>query len=116
MLINSKAQIERKTRICIFCTTVYFRAEQPVFSSQKEYSKKKEPRARDSTLAERKYKDDQDLHDLNNLVAALFRLESSKDPQQLLDVVIHLLQRLNRTKARHSTTCRYRPVQPGLVP
>ena len=50
------------------------------------------PRLQYLLLAEREYKDDQELRDLNNLVAALFRLESSKDPQQLLDVVILLLQ------------------------
>jgi len=50
------------------------------------------PRLQYLLLAEREYNDGQDLRDLNNLVAALFRLESSKNPQQLLDVVILLLQ------------------------
>ncbi len=50
------------------------------------------PRLQYLLLSERAYKDDEELQNLNNLVAALFRLENSKDPQQLLDVVIHLLQ------------------------
>ena len=45
-------------------------------------------------LSEREYSD-HDLEELNNLVAALFRLENSKDSQQLLDVVINLLQWLS---------------------
>ncbi len=35
---------------------------------------------------------DEDLADLKNLVAALFRLENSRTPQQLLDVVVYLLE------------------------
>ncbi|HHD63897.1 MAG TPA: transposase, partial [Desulfobulbaceae bacterium] len=49
------------------------------------------PRLQYLLLSERAYKDDEELHNLNNLVAALFRLENSKNPQQLLDVVVHLL-------------------------
>ncbi len=45
-------------------------------------------------LSEREYSD-HDLKDLNNLVAALFRLENSRDPKQLLDVVVNLLQWLS---------------------
>ena len=45
-------------------------------------------------LSEREYAD-KDLKELNNLVAALFRLENSKNAQQLHDVVIQLLQWLS---------------------
>ena len=48
MLINSKAQIERNTRICILCTGIHSRAKIPVFSSWKKYSRKKEAEARDT--------------------------------------------------------------------
>ena len=45
-------------------------------------------------LAERDY-GDEELKELNNLVAALFRLENSRNPQQLLEVVVNLLQWLS---------------------
>ncbi len=50
------------------------------------------PRLQYLLLSERTYKNDQELYNLNNLVAVLFRLENSENPQQLLNVVIHLLQ------------------------
>ncbi len=42
-------------------------------------------------LAEHTFRD-KDLANLNNLVAALFRLENSRSPQQLYDVVVRLLE------------------------
>ena len=45
-------------------------------------------------LSEREYSD-HDLQELNNLVAALFRLENSTEPRQLLEVVVNLLQWLS---------------------
>ncbi len=49
------------------------------------------PRLRYLLLAERDFRDE-DLESLNNLVAALFRLENSRNPEQLLQVVTSLLQ------------------------
>ena len=48
-------------------------------------------------LAERDYGEDE-LKELNNLVAALFRLENSHNPKQLLEVVVSLLQWLSSTQ------------------
>jgi len=52
------------------------------------------PRLRYMLLSEREYRDE-DLEPLRNLVAALFRLENSRTPQNLLDVVTRLLEWLS---------------------
>ncbi len=48
-------------------------------------------------LAEQNYSDNE-LQELNNLVAALFRLENSHSPEHLLEVVINLLHWLSGSK------------------
>jgi hypothetical protein len=55
------------------------------------------PTLRYLLLAERDYSDEQ-LRELNNLVSALFRLENSRTPAQLLEVVVNLLQWLSSPK------------------
>ena len=55
---------------------------------------KYQPNLRYLLLSEREYAD-RDLKELNNLVAALFRLENSKNAKQLHEVVIQLLQWLS---------------------
>lgn len=52
------------------------------------------PSLRYLLLSEREYRDEK-LQSLNNLVAALFRLENSRNPEQLLRVVINLLNWLS---------------------
>ena len=56
--------------------------------------RKYQPNLQYLLLSEREYAE-QDLKELNNLVAALFRLENSRDAKQLLDVVVQLLQWLS---------------------
>jgi predicted transposase/invertase (TIGR01784 family) len=53
-----------------------------------------QPRLRYLLLSEREYRDE-DLKPLQNLAAALFRLENSRSPQQLLTVVCTLLEWLS---------------------
>ena len=48
-------------------------------------------------LAERDYREEE-FHGLQNLVAALFRLENSRSPADLLEVVTHLLNWLSSPK------------------